>query len=164
MLIETVKPTSQTLEALKLKMGENDLSYRFSYAKGVFSQIKVKIFMYGPNSRLVISDIDGTITKSDILGYILPLLGYNYHFEGLMDLYNDIESNNYQFVYLTARSIHEYKATRSYIDGTREGSKRLPKGPILMYPKSLMGILKNDLITKRSDVILKADPSCINRG
>lgn len=55
-------------------------------------------------------------------------------------------------VYLTARSFSEMKATRSYVEGIKHGDYKLPKGPIFMYPKSFMSVLKTDIITKTSDV------------
>ena len=152
MIIETVSPSSDTLEKFNLRLGENDLVYRYEYADNVTSSLKIKIFFYTPETRIVISDIDGTITKSDFLGYLFPLLGISYHFDGLVDLYKEVEKKGYDFVYLTARSIHEYQGTRKYIQSIVEDGTGLPSGPILMYPKSFFGILKNDLITKRSDV------------
>ena len=36
---------------------------------------KCHIFLWRHTDKLVISDIDGTITKSDVLGHILPVIG-----------------------------------------------------------------------------------------
>jgi phosphatidate phosphatase LPIN len=33
------------------------------------------IFVWGQQERIVISDIDGTITKSDVRGMLLPMIG-----------------------------------------------------------------------------------------
>lgn len=43
----------------------------------------MRIFLWDPNEKIVISDIDGTITKSDILGQILN----NYLHSGVVKLY-----------------------------------------------------------------------------
>lgn len=55
-------------------------------------------------------------------------------------------------MYLTARSFSEMKSTRNYIEGVKHGEYKLPKGPILMYPKSFMSVLKTDIVTKTADV------------
>ena len=39
------------------------------------SVAKCNIFLWRHTDKLVISDIDGTITKSDVLGHILPVIG-----------------------------------------------------------------------------------------
>lgn len=57
-------------------------------------------------------------------------------------------------MYLTARSFSEMKSTRNYIEGVKHGEYKLPKGPILMYPKSFMSVLKTDIVTKTADVDL----------
>ena len=41
------------------------------------SVAKCHIFLWRHTDKLVISDIDGTITKSDVLGHILPVIGNN---------------------------------------------------------------------------------------
>lgn len=40
-----------------------------------FLVAKCHIFLWRHTDKLVISDIDGTITKSDVLGHILPVIG-----------------------------------------------------------------------------------------
>lgn len=89
------------------------------------------------------------------MGYLLPKLGINYHYKGLVKLYNKIHDNGYQFVYLTARSMNELPITRHYIETvTDEKDKHmhLPPGPILMYPNSRLETLKNDIFYKISDI------------
>lgn len=56
-------------------------------------------------------------------------------------------------IYLTARSFSEMNSTRKYIEAVEHGEYKLPPGPIFMYPKSFMSVLKTDIITKTADVI-----------
>lgn len=44
-------------------MGENDLVYHVKYSRRVSTTIRVKVYVYDSNSKIIISDIDGTITK-----------------------------------------------------------------------------------------------------
>ena len=89
------------------------------------------------------------------MGYLLPRIGINYHYKGLVKLYNMMHDNGYEFIYLTARSMNELPQTRNYIDSiTDEKDKNmyLPPGPVLMYPNSRLETLKNDIFYKTSDI------------
>jgi phosphatidate phosphatase PAH1 len=89
------------------------------------------------------------------MGYLLPKMGINYHFKGLVKLYNKIHDNGYEFVYLTARSMNEMPTSREYLESItdeEDSTLHLPRGPILMYPNSRMDTLKNELIYKTSDI------------
>ena len=87
----------------------------------------------------MISDIDGTITKSDVRGMILPLIGNNDNSNddnhtdlddddaGVADwaqgevtsLFSKIHSNGYKVLYLSARSISQAAETKSYLQSLR---------------------------------------------
>lgn len=57
------RPDSRTLEALNLKLGENRLVYQYYISPGVSDRVEIKVFVYGPRDKIIVSDIDGTITK-----------------------------------------------------------------------------------------------------
>lgn len=46
--------------------------------------------------RATRSDIDGTITKSDVLGHLLPAMGLDWSHPGISRLFTDIAANSYQ--------------------------------------------------------------------
>lgn len=50
----------------------------------------------------MITDVDGTITRSDILGQLFPLFGKDWSHKGVTQLYTAIKDNGYVFLYLTA--------------------------------------------------------------
>jgi phosphatidate phosphatase LPIN len=54
------------------------------------------IYFYRWCTKLVISDIDGTITRSDVLGHLLPAMGWDWSHPGITRLFTDIAGNNYQ--------------------------------------------------------------------
>lgn len=62
-LISTYRPTSQTLDLLGFKDGENTIGYEYSVADGVTDIIEVKLYLFHSKVKIIISDIDGTITK-----------------------------------------------------------------------------------------------------
>ena len=66
---------------------------------------EARIFLWDSCDKLVISDIDGTITKSDVLGHVLPAIGRDWSQQGVTGLFNKIRRNGYRFVYLSARAI-----------------------------------------------------------
>ena len=65
----------------------------------------------------MISDVDGTITKSDVLGHLYTAMGRDWTHEGVAQLYTSIHGNGYNIVYLTARAIGQSDATKSYLKG-----------------------------------------------
>ena len=71
------------------------------------AQCHARIFLWSHENRIVISDIDGTITKSDILGQILPAMGQDWSQTGVTGLFRKIEHNGYNFIYLSARAISQ---------------------------------------------------------
>jgi len=46
-----------------LKLGENSLVYQYYISPGVVDKVQIKVFVYEPKDKIVVSDIDGTITK-----------------------------------------------------------------------------------------------------
>jgi phosphatidate phosphatase LPIN len=43
--------------------------------KASVEPVSASIFLWNCRARVVISDVDGTITKSDALGHLLPRVG-----------------------------------------------------------------------------------------
>lgn len=54
-----------------MKYGYNKISFILDENNIISSWI----FLYNKNDKIIISDIDGTITKSDVLGMIMPQFG-----------------------------------------------------------------------------------------
>lgn len=63
------------------------------------------IYLWKWDDRVVVSDIDGTITKSDVLGHILPIIGNDWAQSGVAQLFTQIQDNGYKMLYLSARAI-----------------------------------------------------------
>ena len=73
---KTHSATPSQLARLPLVRGANKLEYRVKSA-GKTSSMEAKIFVIDINKKIVITDIDGTITRSNIKGLVLPVLGNN---------------------------------------------------------------------------------------
>lgn len=63
------------------------------------------IYLWDYNDKIVISDVDGTITRSDVLGHVLPRVGKDWSQPNTVELYKSIQANGYKMLYLTARAI-----------------------------------------------------------
>ena len=78
---------------------------------GQFEETSYRKFLWNENEQVVISDIDGTITISDVIGQIKN----NYIHKGVCLLYNEIYKRNYKMLYMTARAIGQYNQTRRFL-------------------------------------------------
>jgi phosphatidate phosphatase LPIN len=74
---KTLRLSSQQIECLNLKNGVNEVEFSVTTAYQGTSRCKCYLFKWKHSDKVVISDIDGTITKSDVLGHILPMVRNN---------------------------------------------------------------------------------------
>ena len=102
---------------MKLKYGMNKAKFVMDFGNGVLEEINLKIFLWDYSEKIIISDIDGTITKSDILGQILS----KWIHHGVTKLFTEISKRNYKIIYLTARAIGQYQQTTKFLETVQEG-------------------------------------------
>jgi len=105
---------------------------------------------------VVVSDIDGTITKSDALGHVFNLIGRDWTHLGVAKLYTDIYKNGYKIMYLTSRAIGQADSTRYYLQGVKQNDYQLPEGPVIMSPDRLMASLHREVIMRKPEVFKMA--------
>ncbi|KAG8232911.1 hypothetical protein J437_LFUL011019, partial [Ladona fulva] len=105
------------------------------------TRCKCHIYRWRYDDKVVISDIDGTITKSDVLGHILPIVGKDWAQSGVAQLFTKIKNNGYRLLYLSARAIGQARITREYLKSIKQGDLSLPEGPLLLNPTSLISAL-----------------------
>lgn len=77
--------------------------------------VSCDLYLWRPNTRVVISDVDGTITKSDALGHVFYWMGRDWTHDGVAQLYQNIVRNGYEILYLTSRAIGQVGATKNYL-------------------------------------------------
>ena len=147
--IKSLRPTSAMLASLKLHPGRNSVTFSVSSALQGVQAVSASIYLWSPDEKIVVSDIDGTITKSDILGHVMPLVGRDWSHVGVTALYSDIHRNGYQLLYLTSRAIGQANITRGYIHSLRQGQSSLPFGPVIMSPDRLLHSFKREVIHRR---------------
>lgn len=114
------------------------------------------MFYWKHDVPIVISDIDGTITKSDALGHVLNMIGRDWTHQGVAKLYTDIVNNGYNIFYLTSRSVGQADTTRAYLNGVVQDNYRLPKGPVIMSPDRTIAALRREIYLRKPEVFKMA--------
>jgi phosphatidate phosphatase LPIN len=125
---EYTKAPHSLLEQLDLDKEVNHVTF------GIEGQtIHGRVFVWSPETKIVVSDIDGTITKTDIRGQIATKwLGKQYAHAGVAELYQSIQSRGYKILYMTVRSIASCAFTIKYLESVKQGMSSLPQGPLIM--------------------------------
>ena len=141
---------SGRLKTLGLRPGGNEVTYTVhSRLQGV-QVLKGMIYLWRFDSQIVISDVDGTITRSDVLGNLLPIVGKDWSHSGVCPLYNRIVENGYHIMYLTSRPIGDVERTKDYLKSLRQDSAGLPDGPLFTSPDRLMPSFVREVILRES--------------
>uniref|UniRef100_A0A4W3J6E3 phosphatidate phosphatase n=1 Tax=Callorhinchus milii TaxID=7868 RepID=A0A4W3J6E3_CALMI len=128
-------------KSLNLKDGPNNAVFSVTTQYQGTCRCEGTIYLWNWDDKVIISDIDGTITKSDALGHILPQLGKDWTHQGIAKLYHKIHQNGYKFLYCSARAIGMADITRGYLHWVNDRGTVLPKGPLLLAPNSLISAL-----------------------
>ncbi|KAH7553446.1 hypothetical protein JRO89_XS12G0013000 [Xanthoceras sorbifolium] len=147
-IIRTNVPTTEQIASLNLKDGQNMITFSFSTRVLGMQQVDAHIYLWKWNARIVISDVDGTITKSDVLGQFMPLVGKDWTQSGVAKLFSAIKENGYQLLFLSARAIVQAYLTRSFLLNLKQDGKALPNGPIVISPDGLFPSLYREVIRR----------------
>jgi len=158
-LMKTTRLTPQQLADLQLKEGANTITFSVTTQYQGTKRCHANIHRWKWNDRVVVSDIDGTITKSDVFGQILPVVGKDWTQGGVAKLYHNISSNGYKFIYLSARAIGQASMTKDYLNWVNQHGVTLPPGPLLLSPSSLLTAFKREVIERKPEVFKIA---CLN--
>ncbi|KAL8261157.1 hypothetical protein R6Q59_025206 [Mikania micrantha] len=141
-------PTPEQLQSLNLTEGKNTVTFKFSTAVLGNQQVDARIFYWRWDTHIVISDVDGTITKSDVLGQFMPMVGKDWSHIGVTNLFSAIKENGYQILFLSARSISQADVTRQFLINLKQDGKTLPEGPVVISPDGLFPSLFREVIRR----------------
>ncbi|KAK7279420.1 hypothetical protein RJT34_24472 [Clitoria ternatea] len=147
-ILRTNIPTNEQIASLNLKDGQNLITFSFSTRVLGTQQVDAHIYLWKWNARIVISDVDGTITKSDVLGQFMPLVGKDWTQSGVARLFSAIKENGYQLLFLSARAIVQAYLTRNFLLNLKQDGKTLPNGPIVISPDGLFPSLYREVIRR----------------
>ncbi|XP_059184903.1 phosphatidate phosphatase LPIN2-like isoform X2 [Centropristis striata] len=149
---KSLRLTSQQIEHLNLREGANKVVFSVTTQYQGTCRCEAAIYLWNWDDRVIISDIDGTITKSDALGHILPQFGKDWTHKGIAKLYHKIHENGYKFLYCSARAIGMAAITKDYLQWVNDKGIVLPQGPVLLAPSSLFSALHREVIEKKPEV------------
>ncbi|CAN0332766.1 unnamed protein product, partial [Ectocarpus sp. 12 AP-2014] len=109
-------------------------------------------FVWDVNTPMIVVDIDGTITRSDVSGLMMTLspgLVTNHNHEGICSLLaRMVDEAGAQVVYLTSRPISLAAKTRTFLASTEQEGKKLPLGPLQCCLEKVSGVLWRELVSK----------------
>ena len=148
---KTLRLTSDQLKDMVLKPGVNTMSFTVNRAT-----CSANMYLWKHETPVVISDIDGTITKSDALGQVLNMIGRDWTHSGIAKLYSDISANGFNIMYLTSRSVGQSDSTRAYLNGVSQEGFRMPLGPTILSPDRTMAALRREIYLRKPQVFKMA--------
>ncbi|TDH64834.1 uncharacterized protein CCR75_000592 [Bremia lactucae] len=112
--------------------------------------VDAKLHLWGPNESVVVVDLDGTLTISDVEGHIRTLrLGqYDFLHAGSCDFFTKLHELGLRIVYLTARPLDWASASRIHLENAVQHSISLPPGVLITNSTGLTGALFTEVVNK----------------
>lgn len=122
--------------------------------------LDASLFVWHATDSLIVSDIDGTITKSDINGVLDTVVreAYTHVHRGICKFFTDLVNlspdstshtpavaNTVRFLYLTSRPLSLLHSTRKFLNSLEQESCKLPPGPVFCHLGSLSEVLMTEL-------------------
>ena len=144
----------KTLATL-LKTGRNSARYVLTNASGETIGIApTNIFLWSDRDRVIVSDVDGTITRSNVRGVVDTILTeqYTYCHHGVCEFLSSSSSlpsqtGTVRLLYLTSRPIGIANTTRKFLSQLRQkDTHQLPEGPLIGHSGSLPQVLLMELV------------------
>ncbi|PPJ58212.1 hypothetical protein CBER1_02633 [Cercospora berteroae] len=148
---KTLRLTSDQLKGMNLQPGANTMAFTVNRAT-----CQATLWYWRHDVPIVISDIDGTITKSDVLGHVLNTIGRDWTHQGVAKLYTEIAANGYNFLYLTSRSVGQADTTRAYLKGVVQEGYKLPPGPVILSPDRTIAALRREVYLRKPEIFKMA--------
>lgn len=140
--------SSAELKSLNLKSGKNEVIFKVS---GIDRQLEACIYLWDSKDKIIVSDIDGTITKSDVRGHLYNLMGKDWTHSGIASLYSKLVKNGYKIIYLTSRPLGQSFATKNYLKQVTQDEHRLPDGPVMHNPDGVLEAIYQEIILKKPE-------------
>lgn len=140
--------SSKELEMLNLNPGKNDVVFKIG---GSNQQLEASIYLWDENDKIIVSDIDGTITKSDVKGHLYSLVGKDWTHSGIAPLYTKLVKNGYRIIYLTSRPLGQSYSTKNYLNQISQDKFSLPQGPVIHNPDGIFRAVYKEVILKKPE-------------
>jgi len=141
LLLQTIRPW--------LQKGRNMVTFTVSSLIQGPKTIIALLYLWTTDIRVVISDVDGTVTSSDLLGHVLPSIGRDWTHPGLARLYSSIAIHGLQFLYLSSRPIGEAPLTRKTLQMIEQDGFKLPDGPLITCPDRMIPAITREVVLRK---------------
>jgi hypothetical protein len=137
--------------AALLKPGRNDVRMQLMGSRALFD-VQTCFYLWDSRDKVVVCDIDGTVTRSDLLGYSAHLLGYEYTHDGVTDVLTYLDEMGYKILFLTARPVTVADQTRKFlravgVTARDDGSQSVARLLGLHTSDTVLGLPDGALIT-----------------
>ena len=147
--VQSLVPTSEQLASFNLRDGRNTITFEVTSSYRGTSRVSGSIFLWSSRAKIVVSDVDGTITKSDVMGHLMYWVGRDWTQKGVAALYTKIKENGYKFIYLTSRAIGQVNKTKDYLTNINQDNVRLPDGAVITSPDRVLKAFTREVILRR---------------
>ena len=137
------KIPSDILEKFELKPDMNEIEF---IVDGF--TIKSNIYLWNYKDKIVISDFDGTVTRSDVIGQIGVYFGIDWTHKYIAQLYSHIAKNGYKMLYVTARTMYMQSSTKNSLNSINQNGFLMPIGPMMMNESGYVDAIKTEIIDK----------------
>ena len=137
------KLPSHIIEKFDLKEGMNEIQY---IVDGF--TINSNIYLWNYSDKIVISDFDGTVTRSDVIGQIGVYFGLDWTHKYIAKLYSHIVNNGYKMLYVTARTMYMQTSTKNSLNNIKQDGFSMPIGPMMMNESGYVDAIKTEIIDK----------------
>jgi len=147
--VESITDPSSALKAF-LKPGKNAIRYLLMDEQQLLGVAQAHIFLWKYSDSIVVSDIDGTITKSNARGILGTIITQQYGkvcHVGICNILSRLSTSS-QVIYVTSRPITLANQTRQFLNNLKQGNETLPDGPLLGFGGNLPQVLKMELLSK----------------
>jgi len=147
--VEAIDDPSAALKAF-LKPGRNPIRYLLLDELRVVGVAQANIFLWKHSDSIVVSDIDGTITKTNARGIVGTIMTEQYEkvcHEGICDILSRLSESS-RVVYLTSRPLALANQTRRFLSSLKQGNQTLPIGPLLGFGGNMPQLLMMELVSK----------------
>jgi hypothetical protein len=114
------------------------------------------VHLWSTQDRVVVMDIDGSITKSNLLGLMDTLVteAYTYCHDGVCQFLSRLtdgtslpSGGQLRILYLSSRPLALVNLTRKFLTNLQQGADGLPVGPLVGFPGTISQVLHMELVT-----------------
>ena len=156
------RPSGAELGDWGLVEGRNDVRFEVVAARsGKVQCAEARVYLWGRDDRVVVCDVDGTITASDVRGFIDSTFSDapTFAHADVCEFFETVVAPRARVLYLTSRPVALAAATRGFLATLRQDGRGgggatfgLPDGPLLTSAEGVVGAIYTEMVTKRPDV------------